>query len=135
MGPRHQRDSHDAFGYECQHSMKKYRHGENDWSASNDVRNTANSVPKEKLVGPGDGQRPGRDAIFTECYTQYPDEVSHGETANVLLAHPDERKERKCAKRLTEMIEHVITAPVNNAGLENREVQTRGAHDFLGGPF
>lgn len=115
--------------------MKPERHSEIERAFIDYTRYSADGFGELYFVGAKNCDRFAGEAVLDQRSANNAHNVLYCYGANRSWSEPDEREDGKRGKRLAEMIEHVIAAPVNNTRFENRVIQTRVPDQLLCRPF
>ena len=133
LGDGNERDAHGAFAEPAEGVVKPHRQREHERAPADDARHAPHGFGQRHLLGTRDGDGLPRQAPVDQRGAEERDEVLDGERAHGLFPEADKAEDREGVKRVAEVVEHVVAAAVDHAGLEDRVVEAGGAHDFLRG--
>ena len=80
-------------------------------------------------------RRVGQARIAERRRLEDPCDVVDGDRPDRSIPQADEAEDRERVEGVAQVVEHVVAAPVDDAGLEDRVGQARGTDELLGGPL
>ena len=99
------------------------RQSEEEWSAADRLRNAADGVTQSELLGSNDKHGLPRQARVDECSLENVGHLLDSTGGDELVLETNEREQWKGVERMAQMIQHVISESIDDAGSQNRVLE------------